>query len=76
MNRVRYALVAVVLVSAGCGFHLRGSSAQTNIASAYVRGAEGVDVTNEVSNALSRSGVHLLNTPEGAVVVIDLLEEQ
>ena len=60
----------------GCGFHLRGSSAQTNIASAYVRGASNVDVTSELTNALARSGVHLLDTPAGAAVVIDLLDEQ
>jgi LPS-assembly lipoprotein len=75
LNRAVLALFCAMLL-AGCGFHLRGSSAQTNIASAYVHGADGVDVTAEVTNALSRSGVHLLDTSEGAAVVIDLLEEQ
>ena len=75
MKRALFLLLgAAVLV--GCGFHLRGSSAQTNIASAYVRGASNVDVTSELTNALSRSGVHLLDTAIGATVVIDLLDEQ
>ena len=76
MNRASFALLCAAMLLCGCGFHLRGSSAQTNIASAYVRGAEGVDVTSEVTAALSRSGVHLLDMPTGAAVVIDLLEEQ
>jgi LPS-assembly lipoprotein len=76
LNRAFLAWICAAALTGGCGFHLRGSSAQTNIASAYVRGAEGVDVTSEVTNALSRSGVHLLDTPTGAAVVIDLLEEQ
>jgi LPS-assembly lipoprotein len=75
LNRSLALLCALTLI-AGCGFHLRGSSAQTSIASAYVRGAEGVDVTSEVARALGRSGVRLLDEPTGAAVVIDLLEEQ
>jgi LPS-assembly lipoprotein len=75
LKRVLFAvLCAATLV--GCGFHLRGSSAETSIASAYVRGASNVDVTPELTNALSRSGVHLLDSATGAAVVIDLLDEQ
>ena len=71
-----FALMCVASLPPGCGFHLRGSSAQTNIASAYVRGAQNVDVTSELTNALARSGVHMLDTSTGAAVVIDLLDEQ
>ncbi len=68
-------LLILSLLLAGCGFHLRGSSVETSIQSAYVRGGEGVEVTANVVRALSQAGVQVLDTAEHAVVVVDLMQQ-
>lgn len=68
------ALLSVALV--GCGFHLRGSAVDANVASAYVRGAQNVTITSELTRVLKQSGVKMLDSAADAAVVIDLLDEQ
>jgi LPS-assembly lipoprotein len=69
-------LAAVATLFAGCGFHLRGSSVETDVASAYVRSGQNVTVTSELNRMLTQSGVNLLDAATGAAVVIDLLDQQ
>ncbi len=38
-------LAAAAMLLVGCGYHLRGASVETSIPSAYVIGAEGVEIT-------------------------------
>ena len=74
MRLLGLALLSVAL--AGCGFHLRGSGVETNLASAYVRAAQSVTVNSELTRILRQSGVKILDSEQGAAVVIDLLEQQ
>jgi LPS-assembly lipoprotein len=72
-------ILGVALLSAtivGCGFHLRGSGVETNVASAYVRAAPSVTVDSELTRILRQSGVKILDSETGAAVVIDLLDQQ
>ena len=74
MPRVGFA--ACLLLLAGCGFHLRGSGVDATVESAYVRADRNVAITNELTRVLRQSGVDILDSPEHAAVVIDLLEQQ
>jgi LPS-assembly lipoprotein len=74
MRLVRLTFLAAALV--GCGFHLRGSAVETNIASAYVRAAPNITVNTELTRILKQSGVQILDSEQGAAVVIDLLDQQ
>ncbi len=60
----------------GCGFHLRGSGVETDVASAYVRAGPNVTVNTELTRILKQSGVKILESATDAAVVIDLLEER
>ena len=68
------ACASLMLVS--CGYHLRGSGVDATVESAYVRSVRGVDVTTELTRVLRQSGIDVLDSPEHAAVVIDLLEQQ
>lgn len=72
---IRAALLAAVLLVTGCGYHLRGASVDTSIPSAYVRGSEGVEVTDELRRALRQSGVQILDAADHAPVTIDLMQQ-
>lgn len=74
MRLLGLALLSVAL--AGCGFHLRGSAVETNVASAYVRAAPNVTVNSELARILKQSGVKMLDSETDAAVVIDLLDQQ
>lgn len=74
MRLLQWAFVSAALV--GCGFHLRGSGVETNVASAYVRTAQNVTVDAELMRILRQSGVKILDSETGAAVVIDLLDQQ
>ncbi len=74
MPRLGYA--ACLLLLAGCGFHLRGSGVDATVESAYVRADRNVAITNELTRVLRQSGVDILDSPEHAAVVINLLEQQ
>ena len=69
-------LVLLAAALAGCGFHLRGSGVETNVASAYVRAAQSVTVNAELTRMLKQSGVKIVDSETGAAVVIDLLDQQ
>jgi LPS-assembly lipoprotein len=71
----RRALLAAALLLSGCGYHLRGASVETSIPSAYVRGSEGVEVTDDLKRALRQSGVQILDTVADATVTIDLMQQ-
>ena len=73
---MRWAFVACALLLAGCGFHLRGAAVDGSVTSAYVRADRNVTVTNELTRLLRQAGVDILDSPEHASVVIDLLEQQ
>ena len=74
MRLLALAVAAGLLV--GCGFHLRGSSVQADVASAYVRAGQNVTITSELSRMLTQSHVKLLDSATDASVVIDLLDQQ
>jgi len=75
MHRL-YLVAAVSLLMFGCGFHLRGSGVDTDVASVYVRAGEGVDLAAGLTRSLSQRGVEVLDSAAEAEVVIDLLEQQ
>ncbi len=71
--------VVLVLISGlliGCGFHLRGSSIEADVASAYVRAAPSVTIAGDLTRQLQQAGVKMLDSAVGAAVVIDLLDQQ
>jgi LPS-assembly lipoprotein len=72
---IRAALLATALMLVGCGYHLRGASVETSIPSAYVRGSEGVEVTEDLKRALRQSGVQILDAGTDATVTIDLMQQ-
>jgi LPS-assembly lipoprotein len=72
---IRGSLLIVAVLIGGCGYHLRGASAQTSIPSAYVKGSEGVEVTADVERALRQAGVQVRESTVGATVVIDLMQQ-
>ncbi len=72
---IRAALLAAALLLVGCGYHLRGASVETSIPSAYVRGSEGVEVTEDLKRALRQSGVQILDAGTDATVTIDLMQQ-
>jgi LPS-assembly lipoprotein len=72
---IRSSLLVAAALLAGCGYHLRGSSVETSIQSAYVSGAEGVEVTNDLIRALQEAGVQVLDSTEHAAVAISLLQQ-
>lgn len=74
MRGLLVAVLAGALV--GCGFHLRGSSVAADVASAYVREGANVTIGPELNRLLSQSHVTLLDSADGAAVVIDLREQQ
>ena len=76
MRHLAMAVLACSVALVGCGFHLRGSSVNTNIASAYVRTGQNVTIAGELTRMLSQSGVKMLDSATGAAVVIDLLDQQ
>ena len=75
MHRLSLVVGAALLI-VGCGFHLRGSGVGTDVPSAYVRAAEGVDMVADLTRAFRQSGVDILDNAAEASVVIDLLEQQ
>ncbi len=76
MQRVVLALVLTSGLLVGCGFHLRGSSIEADIASAYVSAGANVTITGDLTRQLEQAGVKILDSAEGAAVEIDLLEQQ
>ena len=74
--RGRNLVVAASLLMVSCGFHLRGSGVDADVASAYVRASQGVDIVTDLTRALRQSGVDILDDAAQAAVVIDLLEQQ
>lgn len=75
MQRAGVAACALLLL-ASCGFHLRGAAVDATVTSAYVRADRSVGITAELTRVLRQSGVDILDSPEHASVVIDLLEQQ
>lgn len=75
MLRIGLAACGLLLL-ASCGFHLRGAGVDATVASAYVRADRSVGITSELTRVLRQSGVEILDGPEHASVVIDLLEQQ
>ncbi len=72
---IRTALLLAAGLLVGCGYHLRGASVQMSIPSAYVSGAEGVEITADLGRALRQSGVQLLDASANAAVVISLMQQ-
>jgi LPS-assembly lipoprotein len=75
MQRVGLAACGLLLLTS-CGFHLRGAGVESTVESAYVRADRSVAITDELTRVLRQSGVEILDNPEHAAVVIDLLEQQ
>lgn len=78
MNRTRRALSALVLASlAGCGFYLRGSTPDSQLAfeSVYVEAPKGTPLEHELRGAVRSSGTQLAADPKSATVVLRILNE-
>jgi len=75
MRRLRLCAVVCVLLT-GCGFHLRGSDVQENVAGVYVRAAPHVEIAAQLIHDLHGSGVTVLDQFDSNAVTIDLLEQQ
>ncbi|MCR9278540.1 MAG: LPS assembly lipoprotein LptE [Pseudomonadaceae bacterium] len=69
------AATLVIVLLAGCGFHLRGWDLAANVATATVLSADRVDITRDLEAALRQSGVELVAAGEPADVTIEILDE-
>ena len=65
--------VFYLFLLAGCGFHLRGEMVLSPILSAPYVNAENAEFKEDLTKALNRSGIRVVNDPEIASAIIDLV---
>lgn len=71
MSCFRLAIIAIMAVLAGCGFHLRGSAGPTFAKGILLQGINaGNPLYNDFSGALTLVGGHLVKTPGEAAGIV------
>ena len=66
----------LLVVLAGCGFHLRGSELSANFETVYVRSVSGITIEHQLARSLGFAGVEVVTDRSAADVVIDLTSQR
>ena len=75
LNLSLRALLFITLVSLiGCGFHLRGTS-DVSFSSIFIQGNT-LTISKNLSKSLSTNGVKVLNSAEGAELLLEMVGEE
>lgn len=75
LNLSLRALLFITIVSLiGCGFHLRGTS-DVSFSSIFIQGNT-LTISKNLAKSLSTNGVKVLNSAEGAVLLLEMVGEE
>lgn len=72
MKRAAPGAILMVLVLAGCGFHLRGNELSANFETVFLSSTRAVTIERELARSLGFAGVEVVTDRSAADVVIDL----
>ena len=76
MKRAAPGSLIMILVLAGCGFHLRGNELSANFDKVYVSAVRAVTIERQLERSLGFAGVEVVSDRATADVVIDLTAQR
>jgi LPS-assembly lipoprotein len=76
MKRAGLGSMLLLLVLAGCGFHLRGSELSANFETVYVSSVSAITIEQQLARSLGFAGVEVITDRSAADVVIDLTSQR
>ena len=76
MKRAAPGSLVMILVLAGCGFHLRGNELSANFDKVYVGAVSAVTIERQLERSLGFAGVEVVKDRSTADVVIDLTAQR